>query len=531
MPFGSSKNSRRLNPRSGGTRRVGALMLVLALAGALTLFSGPQQSPPPESKEVQAARRIEDRDARIKELERIKAAYPQSRMLAAIDRYIFEARIDLCETIDAVVELQKPSLSEGKGFARLDAFYFACDRVLGHRNIDRFDKAKVTAVVESYVAAYLRAAADPVVVGDISEDQRKYIASYTSSLFLYEAQAYVREGRAEQALDALEQCRKAGTPAGPAFSYISAEAYALQGRNAEASDAYFAAAVENYKDAEAKARALYLKLRGSLDGFDARLEQKWRELPYHPERFTPAPGWRWKGKTVLVELFTGSECSPCVAADLGFDGLMEAFDPRYLAVLEYHLPIPGPDPLMNPATRKRQEYYGVSSTPTPFFDGELKLPGGGPKARAEQKFKDYKSETEPRVSETPPVALKAAAGRRGGVVTVKCSFDRVVPGADYDVALVEKEVLYRGSNGIVYHKMVVRDLVTFEPSGKTARAIFDLGAAESGAARHLEDFEKERSFRFTEKRTRIDPARLAVVFFVQDQRTKKILNAFYAQVK
>jgi hypothetical protein len=504
-------------------------MLTLVLACSGRAFPLLQQEQPPEGKEVQAALKLDDLNARIKELERIKAAYPQTRLLAAIDRNIFAARVGLCETVDAVDELQKPLLTQGTGFARLDNFYFACDRVLNHRNVDRFDRARVTAVIESYVSEYLKAAADPEVIRDIPEAQGKYIASYTASMFLFEAQARLRAGLTEKALETLDKYKTAGGGPDAAFAYYSAEAYALQGRDADASAAYFTAAVDNYRDSDAKARAYYQKVNGTLDGFDARLEAKWRELPYHPEPFIPAAVW--KGKSVLAEIFTGSECPPCVAADLGFDGLIEAFDPRYLVVLEYHLPIPGPDPLMNPATRRRQEFYGVSSTPTPFFDGEQKFPGGGGKLRAEEKFKEYRGEVEARVSAAPAVVLKVAAVRRGGAVTVDCSFDAVVPGAAYNVALVEREVRYRGSNGIVFHKMVVRDIVSLDPSAKPARATFDLAVVERLAGKHLEDFEKERSVRFKEKKSGIDQARLAAVLFVQDQGTKRVLNAACADVK
>lgn len=511
-------------------RILGACLVAvsLLLAGSGQPSSGPQQ-PPPESKEIQAALRIDDLNARIRELERIKAAYPQSGMSAAIERNIFAARVGLCETVDAVAELQTPLLTQGTGFERLDNFYYSCDRLLNHRNIGRFDPARVTAVIESYVGDYLKAATDPQVTRDIPEDQRRFIASYTSSMFIFEAQARLRQGRADKVLESLGKYKDAGGPLDAAFAYYSAEAYAIQGKTDEALEGYFAAAVENFRDSDAKARVFYQKVKGNMAGFDAKLEAKWRELPYHPGRFMP--GTDWKGKAVLAEIFTGSECSPCVAADLGFDGLIEAFDPRYLAVLEYHLPIPGPDPLMNPATRKRQEYYGVSSTPTPFFDGERKFPGGGGKARAEEKFQEYRGEVGARVYGAPPVALKAAAVRRGGAVTVDCAFDPVIPGTAYNIALVEKEVRYRGSNGIVFHKMVVRDLLTLDPSGKAARATFDLAASESRAAGHLEDFEKERAFRFKDKKFAIDPARLAIVFFVQDAETKKILNSVYAEVK
>ncbi len=505
-----------------------ALCLALAVIGTAGISSLVQQAPP-ESKEIQAARKIEDLDLRIKELERIKAAYPESSLRDLIDRNILDAKVGLCQTVEAVDALQRPSLSRGTGFERLDAYYFACDRILSHPNLDRFDKGQVTAVIESYVADYLKAAADPQVTGEIPADQKRFIASYTSSLFLFEAQARLGQGKADKALETLGKYKDAGGPLTAAYSYYLAEARALQGRTEEALEGYLAAAVDNYKDSDAKARALWSKLRGTMDGFDARLEEKWRELPFHPESFAPAG--EWKGKTVLAELFTGSECPPCVAADLGFDGLLEAGAPRYVAVLEYHLPIPRPDPLMNPATRKRQDYYGVSSTPSTFFDGENKSSGGGGKERAELKFKQYAGAIGTRAAGTPEVALGVVAARQDGLVRVDLTMDKIVPGAAYDLALVEKEVRYRGSNGIVFHKMVVRDFAVVTPAGLTARAVFDLASSESRAVAHLEDFEKEQAFRFKEKITAIDPSRLAVVFFVQDEATKKVLNAAYAEVK
>jgi len=507
--------------------RFAALGLALFLAALWAAPAG--QQAPPESREIQAARRIEDLALRIKELERIKAAYPQSRLMTTIERNLLDAKVALCETVEEVDLLQRPLLGQGSGFDRLDAYYYACDRVLDHRNIDRFDRARVTAIIESYVADYLKAAADPAVTGEIPEEQKRFIASYTSSLLLFEAQARLLQGRAGDALKTLQKYRDLGGPPDAAFAYYSAEAFAIQGKRDEALEGYFTAAVDNFKDSDAKARDYYAKVKGSLEGFDARLEAKWRELPYDI-----GPLFRneaWNGKTVLAELFTGSECPPCVAADLGFDGLLEAFGARDLAVLEYHLPIPGPDPLMNPATRARQDYYGISSTPTAFFDGVGKSSGGGGKDRAELKYKEYRGAVESRASGAPAVALKIAAVRSGGKVTVDCAVDPPVPGAACSLALVEKEVRYRGSNGIVFHKMVVRDLAALDIKGRTASFSFELAEVEKRAAGHLEDFEKERSFRFKEKKSAIDPSRLAVVLFVQEAGTKTVLNAAYADVK
>jgi len=130
--------------------RFAALGLALFLAALWAAPAG--QQAPPESREIQAARRIEDLALRIKELERIKAAYPQSRLMTTIERNLLDAKVALCETVEEVDLLQRPLLGQGSGFDRLDAYYYACDRVLDHRNIDRFDRARVTAIVESYVA-------------------------------------------------------------------------------------------------------------------------------------------------------------------------------------------------------------------------------------------------------------------------------------------------------------------------------------------------------------------------------------------
>src|SRR5262249_34858033 len=66
--------------------------------------------------------------------------------------------------------------------------------------------------------------------------------------------------------------------------------------------------------------------------------------------FTPAKFDGRKGKSdraVVMELFTGAQCPPCVAADLAFDGLEKTYKPSELILIQYHMHIPGPDPLTN----------------------------------------------------------------------------------------------------------------------------------------------------------------------------------------
>src|SRR5205085_7387387 len=69
--------------------------------------------------------------------------------------------------------------------------------------------------------------------------------------------------------------------------------------------------------------------------------------PFKPEHFA---GRKEKGanQVVVMELFTGAQCPPCVAADVAFDALGESYKSADLLLIQYHMHIPGPDPLVNP---------------------------------------------------------------------------------------------------------------------------------------------------------------------------------------
>ena len=56
-----------------------------------------------------------------------------------------------------------------------------------------------------------------------------------------------------------------------------------------------------------------------------------------------------------MEIFTGAECPPCVAADVGFDALLKSYKPTEFIGLQHHLHIPGPDPLTNADTVARAD--------------------------------------------------------------------------------------------------------------------------------------------------------------------------------
>jgi len=509
------------------------LALILGLAVAAEAQAQAQAQRPPEIKELIAASRIQDASARLKEFERIKAAYPKSQYLDRIDMFIFMAKVELAPTLEAVLGLQKGYLTTAKGADRVVGPLSAVQQIMAHPKFKTFDKAQVTSTVIKFRDESLKAAADPASFNGVAEDEVAYIKAYYLPAFeVILAQAHLNEGNTDKAFGALQAYKKEGGAPDAGYSFVLAEVLAKQGKTKEALDSYLDAAIENYAGAADKAKALYVQMNGKPDGFEDRMEAKQRQVPYEPAPFKASA--EWKGKAVLAEVFTGSECPPCVGADLAYDGLIESYPAKYLAVLEYHLPIPRPDPMMNPATKKRQEYYGVNSTPTVVIDGDQKMVGGGSRGMSGDKYKQFAAAVNAKVNAAPAVGLKAAASRAGDTVKVECGFDQTVPGAEYFVALVQKEEKYKGSNGVIFHKMVVRDLVALDPAGAKA-VTFNLAASEKATDLYLTDFEKtnERfpNYKFPERHAKIDRQALRAVFFVQDKASKKVLNAVAAEVK
>lgn len=506
----------------------------IVLAFALTWAAG-QTRPgqPPEYKELVAAFSLKDAAARLKEFERIKAAYPNSQFMEAIENGILNARIDLAETLEAVLSLQKDMLAGGKGPARLQNPLRAAYQVLDHPKLASFDRAKVLAAVLSYQEAALKAASDPSSFEGVPEEQRGRFQTYViAGFWIPVARARLNAGQTAEARKALEAYRREGGPSDSSYQSALGLVEEASGRTAEAYEAFLSAAAEGDPDATDKAKALYVRIHGRPEGFEAALEAKLKALPFHPEPFSAPSGW--KGKAVLAELFTGSECPPCVGADLGFDALLETVPATHLVVLAYHLPIPRPDPMMNPTTKARQDYYGVNSTPTAFFDGTLKMVGGGGRGLAETKYKEYRTAIERFLPEAPGVGLKVGAVLDGDKVRATFAIDKAAAGADALLVLVQGEEIHKGGNGLVSHKMVVRDVLTVDPAG-AREAVFDLAASERATDAYLTEFERTYdrvpNFKWEIRRHIISRKGLKVALFVQDRATKKVLNAVVAEVR
>jgi hypothetical protein len=518
-------------------RRAVLFAATILLAGGL-LSSGQNPAPgreiPPETPEIQKAERIADPAARLKEMERIKAAYPRSAQSARIEIDIREARIDLAATVEAIVALQKPAVGQGRGTVRMTSYSQAAARILDHPRLAFLDPGRVLAAVLDYRTGAERAAVDPATFDSTPdpEDRRQITARTLRDFAILIARAQANAGEGAKAVAALEEYRAAGGEANPDYFNASGDAFAALGRIREAYGFYMSAAVESYPGAAEKAKSSFVILHGSAEGFEARLDRLLSALPFRPKPFTPPKHWR--GKTVLFEVFTNSENPVCLASDLAAGALSDTCPEQYLAVLEYHVPLPHPDPLMNAAAAMRREQYRIMSTPTAVIDGGRRVFGGGTRAMAESRFDQYKSEIDAWLREEPDLRLKARASLTGNRVEAEISRNRELPGAEHFVALVQARERLKGSSGTIVHRLIVRDLVRIDPS-RDKTVGFDLAAVERAADAFLADFDRTGAggsgVAIGARPTSIDRRGLRVVYFVQDMGSRRILNAVVAAVE
>jgi len=298
----------------------------------------------------------------------------------------------------------------------------------------------------------------------------------------------------------------------------------------------------------AELETLYKQTQGgSPADLDRMLDERYERDAPRVEAKPYTDSKKRTDRMVVAELFTGSGCPPCVAADMAFEAAIDRYSAKDVAVLVYHLHIPRPDPMTNPSTQTRRGFYEVNSTPTYVIDGSTQRGGGGGAAQAERLFRDaIESVIDKRLEGKPGARIKLRAGMKGGNVDVTAEVGKTAKTGKPDqklrlqVALVEELVRYTGENGVRFHPMVVRSLASTEKDqfgfavtpGQTSRVThtFDVAKVVADAKAHLDSMESGASerfgkFQFIERKNAIDTANLRVVAFVQDEKTKEILQA------
>jgi hypothetical protein len=267
------------------------------------------------------------------------------------------------------------------------------------------------------------------------------------------------------------------------------------------------------------------------------LEEKGHKAVLENFPFKPEPAPQRKGtRAVLVELFTGAMCPPCVAADMAFDGLEKTFKPSEVVLLQYHLHIPGPDALTNPDTQGRQKYYAgeVRGTPSIFFNGKAEAGGGGFRPQAEGKYKAYLEVVAPLLEKKAGAEIKGTAVRKGDKIDITAEVGKLEkPGEKVRLrlALVQELVRYPGGNGLVFHSRVVRAM-----PGGTAGFALTKDSAKHTASVDLKELRRNLR-QYLAKHGPYPTAlplrfgELRVVAFVQDDETRDVLQAIEVPVK
>ncbi len=238
-----------------------------------------------------------------------------------------------------------------------------------------------------------------------------------------------------------------------------------------------------------------------------------------PQQETPPVAGR---KVVLAELFTGTECPPCAAADTGFERLIDAFSRDEVVVLQYHIDIPAPDPfsikdgesrayyyMAGPQASREQAMWSVS-LPQAFFDGREGMARGGPRSDGGDFFRRARDIIERVVGVEPAARLDVRAGLGFDGGRVQATVHAVEPEGALDLrlhmVLYRDKLVYRGANGVSEHRYVVTQMLD-GPGG--AR----LGAADPATVVR------------TLPREQLQTADTGLVVFVQDVDSRQVHDA------
>jgi hypothetical protein len=192
--------------------------------------------------------------------------------------------------------------------------------------------------------------------------------------------------------------------------------------------------------------------------------------------------------------------------------------------------------------------------PSYTIDGLELQSGGGGKDAARSFYQRFNPLIERRLEVAAEANLKLDATLENGVVKVvaQVALDKVSDmGTAYKlhVLLVEETLRYQGENGIRLHSAVVRAAGGFmaggftldqakieQAKGETVNASFDIASISAALKKNADEFEaswsKERDepFTFSERKHEINANNLSVVAFVQDQKSRKVLQAATARL-
>jgi hypothetical protein len=536
----------------------------------------PARELPPDTKALRDASSITDPDKQIEALKKVIADFPKSTVVANAENMIISTLTrKATNDIKALQEQAKKYVggattpneqarrlgSTAGGFAGAGVLLDEAEDyakkglgLLGNESAWIDAEKKAAAEAEADARKKDPTAKPRPATSDADYSTRFVSVRQTGMMTL--AQVYEKKGKAADAEKAYREAYTLRPKTGGAAALKLADYAKTAGHPYEQLEYLTVATLAGRVTAASRAEleAVYKQTHGgSTADLDAMLDERYEKDATKVDAPPYKPSKARTDRVVLAELFTGAGCPPCVAADLAFEAALDRYSPEDIAVLVYHLHIPRPDPMTNPSTVARKEFYGVPGTPTWFIDGGSQHVGGGAAAGAEKLFKDtLQSVVDKRLDVKPAADITLKATMIGDKVEVGAKVGKAARAGKPDqklrlqVALVEEMVHYTGENGVRFHPMVVRSIASTEKNtlgfplapGKGAKVAytFDITKAVADAKAHLDEMEGGSSqrfgkFQFIERENEINPAHLRVVAFVQDEKTKEILQAASVDLK
>lgn len=374
------------------------------------------------------------------------------------------------------------------------------------------------------------------------------------------ADVYFHEGKLDKATAALDRTKsfdpKSLEGAVGSILLTRGQIAAAQHHDAEALDDLERAEVYGGLTAQTKPLLLSLYSQahgGSTAGLDDDIDAQYHKLI--PAAFTPEPHKAPPtGRTALLELYTGSACEPCVAADLAVDGVLEAYPRSEVVALSFDQHIPEPDPLANPDTIARADFYKINSTPNVILDGKPSTHIGGSRSAAEKGYPKLAENIDKELNIPSGVQLKLNASaapdhtitaNATAKITDSAAFNKLLTTTDgktpeliLNIALVQSEVRYSGENGIRFHTMVVRALARPATKGfpvamtgeSQASFKFDPAEVSKDLSKYLTDFSQHNErfgvVHFLSTDTSLTGP-LAVAAWVEDPSTHQVVQAAF----
>jgi len=251
----------------------------------------------------------------------------------------------------------------------------------------------------------------------------------------------------------------------------------------------------------------------------------WKADPEHPTT-----------RTTLVEFFTNGQYEFAQAGGVAFEGLTRHFDEAPVALLSYHLPPPGLEPLVNPLALQRAKAYQITEPNVVVIDGTVRGPGAGRLRDREAIFRSLRDKAEKALEKPTPWTMDLSLSLDGdqlqGSVTARGP-EQEARSLRLHVVLAERAVLYPGESKIVVHRMVARAALT--PTDSGAKIELQDGQLRFPFAVMLSELEQENKDwldaqiaagkQSVKMSLDFDPKELLVVAWLQDPFSGKVAQA------